>query len=94
MIHAAICFVFCVVIALVKGPLLCCLFPACLYIGREFAQAEYRYIEEYCGRKRAKMPWYAPFTPKAWTWKGFFDWVLPCVVCVGVMLITYAIQAR
>ena len=86
MIHALLTAVFCLPIVVLNLPVLICLLPAGFYIGREFAQAEYRYIEEYCGRKRANMPWWAPFSPKAWTLKGLLDFLLPCVV-VAVMIV-------
>lgn len=95
MIHAAIALGTCVVFGLLGMlglPCWFCLFPAVWYMGREFSQAEYRYIEEYCGRKRANMPWYAPFTSKAWTTKAVLDWLLPWVICAvacGVMYWVY-----
>lgn len=57
------------------------------YIGREVAQAEYRYIETYCQRKRANMPTFAVFSPKAWTLKGILDWLLPCIVVTVVIIL-------
>lgn len=47
------------------------------FMGREHAQAEYRVIVAYYGGKRANMPWYGGFEPKAWTSKGLLDWLLP-----------------
>jgi hypothetical protein len=47
------------------------------FMGREHAQAEYRVIAAYYGGKRANMPWYGGFEPKAWTSKGLLDWLLP-----------------
>lgn len=85
MIHAAITLAWCALMWLIPWPWLCFL-PAAFYVGREFAQAEYRYIEQYCGRKRANMPWWAPFTPKAWTVKGVFDCLLPGVVAVAMFI--------
>jgi hypothetical protein len=52
-------------------------------MGREHAQAEYRVIVAYYGGKRANMPWYGGFEPKAWTSKGLLDWLLP----VGATLV-------
>lgn len=57
-----------------------CVTPASFYIGREIAQAEYRYIESRCRGHRVAMPWWAVFTIDAWTVKGMLDWILPCVV--------------
>ena len=41
---------------------------ACSYfVGREFAQAEYRWIEQFGAGLRANAPWWAAFDPKVWT---------------------------
>lgn len=85
MIHALITFAACVAIALSGLPYWMCVFPAVWYMGREYTQAEYRYIEAYCHNKRENMPLYAPFLPSAWTVKGLMDWVLPLVVCLAAM---------
>lgn len=78
MTHVLITALFCVVCHFLSCPI-GSLFIAGFYVGRELAQAEYRYIEAFCGRKRARMPWYAPFTPAAWTVKGMLDWIFPAV---------------
>ncbi len=62
-------------------------FGSALFIGREQAQAEYRWIEQLGGHLRANMPWYGGFDPRAWTWSSLFDWLIPLVVCVGVALV-------
>ena len=80
MIHSIITLVTCWIILILKLPVLLVFLPAVFYVGREFTQAEYRYISQYCKNKRENMPWYAPFTLKARTWKGLFDFLLPCVV--------------
>lgn len=49
------------------------------YIGRELAQAEYRYIEVH-GGKRENCPWYCGFISKSWTLKSILDWFLPFIV--------------
>ena len=80
MIHALITAFFCSVVSILEWPVWLYTLPVGFYIGREFAQAEYRYIAAYCDGKRANMPWYAPFTPAAWTVKSLLDWILPTVV--------------
>lgn len=55
------------------------------YIGREHAQAEYRWIERFGGGKRANMPWWGGFDPKVWSFKSLTDWLLPVAV-VGVFI--------
>lgn len=80
MVHAIITLIVCIVVILTGLPVWCCLLPAFWYMGREFAQAEYRYIDAFCDGKRERMPWYAGFLPAAWTVKGMLDWILPSVV--------------
>lgn len=61
---------------------------ACLaigyYLGREMAQAEYRNIEANYDGKRANMPWWGGFQPRAWTKKGMLDWILPTAAVIAV----------
>ena len=96
MIHAIISLIFCLIIGLIQYytalPIaLLCFLPAAFYLGREITQAEYRYIKEYCGGKRENMPWWAPFSPKAWNKKSILDWVLPTVVSTVSYLILFFI---
>lgn len=85
MIHALIAAIFCCFVGLFDAPAVTCLLPAAWYLGREFAQAEHRYIVAFCGGKRANMPWYSGFLPQAWTAKGLLDWLLPCAVCLVLL---------
>jgi len=82
MTHAVITLLFCICAGAVRAPAWVCLLPAAWYLGREFAQAEHRYIVAFCSGKRANMPWYGGFLPDAWTAKGMLDWLLPTVVSV------------
>lgn len=52
---------------------LCC---AAFFVGREIAQAEYRYIEKH-GGKREKCSFLCGLSPSAWTLKAVADCVLP-----------------
>jgi hypothetical protein len=63
------------------------LFAIGYYLGREMAQAEYRVINEYYGGKRANMPWWVPFQPKAWTSKSVLDWALPTIAVTLVAIL-------
>ena len=45
------------------GALLACGY----FIGRELAQAEYRWIEQFGAGLRANTPWWAALDPKVWT---------------------------
>lgn len=53
------------------------------FIGREYAQAEYRLIYTHYGNKRANAPWWCGFERRAWTRKGMLDWVVPSIVVVA-----------
>lgn len=92
MIHGLISAVICVVFALLRLPSWLCLCPAAFYIGREFTQAEYRYIEGFCGGKRANMPWYGGFLPDAWTPKGIMDFGFPVIICTAAWSLLYFIR--
>lgn len=54
------------------------------FIGREYAQAEYRNIESNYGGKRANMPWWGGIQRMAWTVKGLLDWLLPSIAVVAL----------
>jgi hypothetical protein len=48
------------------------------FIGREFAQAEYRWIERFGEGRRANMPWWGPFDHRVWaTLDQWVDWLGP-----------------
>ena len=81
MVHALITFIICVVIFLVKLPFILFFFPVMFYVGREHAQAEYRYIASH-GGKRANCPSWCGFLPSAWTCKGLGDFIFPLIIAV------------
>lgn len=60
---------------------------AAFYMGRELAQAEYRYIQAN-GGQRDEVPWYCGFLPEAWNKKGVLDWVGPLVLAILYILIS------
>lgn len=48
------------------------------FLGREAAQAEYRWIELYGEGLRANMPWWGPFDLRVWTkLDQWIDWLGP-----------------
>lgn len=69
-------------------------FGSSLFIGREHAQAEYRWIEHLGGHIRANMPWWGGFDPRAWDWPSMFDWLIPAVACAVFALVVYYKQKR
>jgi hypothetical protein len=57
------------------------------FIGREYAQAEYRNIEHNYGGRRANMPYFGGLEFRAWTLKGVLDFVLPSLAVILVALL-------
>lgn len=57
---------------------------SCYFIGREYAQAEHRVIQQYYGGRRVNMPFWGGFEPRAWTIKGLLDFILPSLGCVAM----------
>ncbi len=59
------------------------------FVGREYAQAEYRLIEHYYGGRRANMPVLAPLREiRAWDRKSVLDFALPSTVVVAIYFAT------
>lgn len=55
------------------------------FVGREYAQAEYRWIEAYGQGLRANMPALTPLRDRrAWTRKGLLDWIFPTAAVCAV----------
>lgn len=55
------------------------------YVGRELAQAEYRWIETYGQGRRANMPRWGAFDPRVWRkLDSWLDWALPAAAVVLV----------
>jgi len=54
------------------------------FLGREVAQAEYRWIEQFGHGLRANMPWWGPFDLRVWPKADqWVDWIAPLVAsCV------------
>lgn len=62
------------------------------FLAREHTQAEYRWIAKFGGGKRANMPWWGGFDPKAWDRASLLDWAVPVALCTIVYSIACAIQ--
>ncbi len=61
--------------------------PSAYFIGREVAQAEYRWIEAYGGGLRANLPWHAVFEPRVWqTADQIADGLGPLAACTALAL--------
>lgn len=62
------------------------------FAGREHAQAEYRWVQEFGAGKRTNMPLWAGFDPRAWDSASFLiDLVLPGVAAVLAACIPWAL---
>lgn len=58
------------------------------FIGREFAQAEYRWIEHFGAGRRANMPWWGPFDIRVWLkFDQWIDWIGPILATCSVALL-------
>ena len=56
------------------------------YYGREFTQAEYRWISKLGRGRRANMPIWGGLDPRIWTPKSIADAVVPALCCFVVWL--------
>lgn len=61
---------------------------AAIFLGREHAQAEYRWIETYTpDHRRASMPWWGGFDPRVWhKLDSLLDLALPLVAVLILAL--------
>ena len=55
------------------------------FLGRELAQAEYRWIERYGQGRRANMPWWGPVDRRVWDTHSWF-WNLALPICVAAVI--------
>ena len=60
------------------------------FLGREIAQAEYRWIEAYGGGRRANMPLLGGFDRRVWSGKSLRDVFFPVLI---VCLVAWAVGA-
>ncbi len=56
------------------------------FVGREIAQAEYRWIEAFGAGRRANMPAWGALDPRVWGPHSITDLVLPIAVTVASAL--------
>ncbi len=62
--------------------------PLGYFVGRELAQAEYRWIEQVGTGLRADMPWHAAFDPRVWqSADQIADWFGPLIVTTAIALL-------
>lgn len=88
LIHTIISVICVGIFTLFGMPILGAAIATSFYIGREHAQAEYRWIERYGNHKRANMKWYNAFEPRIWSFHSWF-WNLTLPATVSVLLALY-----
>ena len=61
-----------------------------IYMGREHAQAEYRWIERYGLGVRANMPWWGGLDKRVWNVKSVLDiaFVLSFTTIMAIMVLS------
>lgn len=75
-----------ILVALFHNWYICAILASGIFIGRENAQAEYRWIAVYGKGLRENMRWSDPFDPAVWNFHNFFwNLVLP-IICVFTMV--------
>lgn len=85
--HELITFLWCLIwFAVCPEHIDFCLCIGFFYLGREHAQAEYRYIEAH-GGSRDKCPMWCGFLPEAWTDKGLLDFLFPLAISCSFILV-------
>ena len=82
MTHALIAPVWCLLCIFAGLPWPFFFWPAAFYMGREHAQAEYRWLTAR-DMKRSLAPWWIGFSPDAWDAKAVLDFALPFAVAVS-----------
>jgi hypothetical protein len=62
------------------------------FVGREIAQAEYRWIEHFGEGLRANLPWWGAADPRVWQRPDqIADWLGPVIITVAI---AWIIEAR
>jgi len=79
--HPAITLAVCLLVLALGWPAGACFLPAVFFLGREIAQAEYRWIEKFAGGLRANMPWWGGFDYRVWDahswwWNLLLPWAI------------------
>lgn len=94
LLHAAITLAAQAVVGLLTGDWLAGGVLVCFWwFGREHAQAEYRWISAVGTGKRAAMPWWGGFDPRAWNMPSVLDWALPMAAVAGAWALRSHIAA-
>ena len=62
---------------------------ACVWaVSREITQAEYRWIEQFGGGRRANMPWWGGLDHRVWLkLDPWLDWIVPSLLAIAIAAI-------
>ena len=83
--HALLSTAFQIGVGLLTGNWLVGGFIGCTWwAAREHTQAEYRWIVAYGSGKRANMPWWGGFDPRAWDAASALDFLIPVIASILV----------
>lgn len=75
---------------LLRNPALAAWLSVMFFIGREHAQAEYRWIETFGLGKRANIPWWATLDKRVWDFHSWFwNLTLPIVTAITVTILIH-----
>lgn len=71
----------CLLVILSGLPAWLCLAAPMAFLGREHAQAEYRWIKTFGNGIRANLPWWGAFDPRVWDvhswwWNLLLPWLI------------------
>jgi hypothetical protein len=69
--------------------------PSGYFLGREIAQAEYRWIEQFGEGLRANLPWWGALDAEVWARPDqMADWLGPLLVTVAVAWVMHKRTSR
>lgn len=62
------------------------------FYGREFSQAEYRWIDKFGNGSRSNAKWYAGFDLRCWNFGSYVDIATPIITATIVSLVLYLVK--
>lgn len=85
LIHTITVLVFAAIGWALGHPVLAAWFAVMYFVGREIAQAEYKWIEYYGGGFRKNMPWWGAVDHRVWDVHSFW-WNLTAPILVAAII--------
>lgn len=89
--HPAIAAAICLLVTLAGLPAWLCLSTPLVFLGREHAQAEYRWIETFGRGHRANLPWWGSLDRRiwdthSWWWNLLLPWLIAAIFTAALTL--------